>query len=479
MKKLTYIITLLFCSINVFAQVNTKISGTVANAKDSLLNISIGIKGLLDSEEHKLSTKTGNFELKFNIDRPTQLNIMINDRFVFFPGVFDILLEPGDDVHIALPELKANLGYPWGITKLSFSGKGSEKINLLQSAVVNSFKIWNSEPDYQKQSLTYRYESADRKLSSIDSVFNRFKGNVSMNVKNIMKSSLYDGILDMLFYSSLSRENDSLRFLFNKYIVEKNRMNVFFNDNAIYYEGFKTISNFIVLSEFNNPVYVGGDSYRNKNRLSMAKMSLKRLNGKPIVRDYLLSMYLLEDFKSRLDESALKEFYQFYLSNADPKNPLYSEVKSKYEHVQYNLASGKPFFKFSLPDPSGKTYQLADFKGKVLIFDFWFNGCSGCKKMVPVMEELEKEYHGKNIEFVSVNVDKKADWLAGIGKYSSKSSLQLYTEEKRFDHPFIKYLNFTAYPTLIVVDKDGNVAGTPPDPRGDKAGFKKFVDKFL
>ncbi|MDR6783300.1 thiol-disulfide isomerase/thioredoxin [Pedobacter africanus] len=479
MKKLIYIITLLCCSINVLAQGNTKISGTVANAKDSLLNINIQIKGLLDDKDYKLATRTGNFELKFNIDRPTQVAIIINDNFVFFPGVFNILVEPGDNIHIAIPELKRNLGYPWGITKLSFSGKGSEKINLLQSAVVSSFKIWNSEPNYQKQSLTYKYESADRKLSLIDSVFNTFKGNVSINAKNIMKASLYDGILDMLFYSSVYTENDSLRFLFNKYIIEKSRVDVFFIDNVIYYEGFKTISNYIVLSEFNNPVYVGGESFRKKNRFSIAKMSLKRVNGKPIVRDYLLSMCLLEDFKSRLDESALKEFYQFYLNNADPKNPLYGEVKSTYEHVQYNLASGKPFFNFSLPDPSGKIYQLADFNGKVLVFDFWFNGCSGCKQMVPVMEELEKEYHGKNIEFVSVNVDKRADWLGGVGKYSSKSSLQLYTEEKRFDHPFIKYLNFTAYPKLIVVDKDGNMGGTPPDPRSDKAGFKKFVDKYL
>ncbi|MDR6782737.1 thiol-disulfide isomerase/thioredoxin [Pedobacter africanus] len=480
MKKIiaAILFALLFI-VEGIAQGSTRISGTILNAKGSVLKIEVSIFGFKEKQSHEFSTNTGKFEFKFDIDKPTAIGVHINNKYVVMPGVWNIMLEPNDDIHISVPEMKSAGHFGFGIMNVEFSGRGSEKLNLLKSAVGSILQLSNLAPPLGKQSLTYRYELADRKLNIVDSVFSNYKGKTSQISKDMFKVQLYDNILDNVMLGSLRSENDSVKFLFEKYIVEKKRMNTFFKDDVIYYDGGKIVSDYIILSEFRNPAYVGGDAFKTRNKISLAKMEIKYLKEKPVVRDYLLSSQTYDYIRSKSDDPNVKELYQLYVDNVDPNNPFYSKVKNAYEYVQKNLTAGTPFFKFSLPDPKGKTYQLADFKGKVLVLDFWFNGCSGCKQMVPLIEELEKEYEGKDIQFISVNVDKKDTWLDGIGKYSSKNSLQLYTEEQESNHPFIKHLNFSAYPRLVIVDKNGNMAGTPPDPRSDKAGFKKYIEKYL
>lgn len=477
MKKILYIIILTFYSAAVFGKGNTRISGTVRNAKDSILNVRVWLGGTLEKNDHEFITKTGSFDYSFTINEPTKITIIVNNKFIFFPGVYSILLEPGDDIHIDIPEMKTASFFGFGIQNVNFSGKGVEKINLFKNSVSAILKLYDLDPEFEKQSLSYQYESADRKLNTIDSVFNNYHGNISVESKNIMKAILYSNTLDMVLVSSVRSESDSLKDLFNKYIVKKNRMNVFFEGKCIYYEGDRVVSKYVKLLAFDYPVYVGGENFSG-DQVNLAKIYSKFLKDQPHVKDYFLSNMVLAELKENNDFGS-KKLFDFYFATVNANNPLYSKVIKMYDYVQRNLSIGKPFFKFSLPDTTGKVHHLEDFKGKVLVFDFWFNGCVGCKEIAPFMEEIEKEYLGKNVQFVSVSIDKREGWLAGIGKYCSKSSLQLYTEEQKSNHPFIKHLNFTSYPRLIVVDKNGNMGGTPPDPRSDKAGFKKFIDKFL
>ena len=57
----------------------------------------------------------------------------------------------------------------------------------------------------------------------------------------------------------------------------------------------------------------------------------------------------------------------------------------------------------------GGTTSLDDLlgKGKYLYIDVWATWCAFCKREIPLLKRLEEEYHGKNIEFVSISVDDK------------------------------------------------------------------------
>ena len=59
---------------------------------------------------------------------------------------------------------------------------------------------------------------------------------------------------------------------------------------------------------------------------------------------------------------------------------------------------------FTLTDPDGKKVSIKDFRGKVVFLNFWASWCEGCREEMPSMERLYKEFKGKGLEILAVNV---------------------------------------------------------------------------
>ena len=65
---------------------------------------------------------------------------------------------------------------------------------------------------------------------------------------------------------------------------------------------------------------------------------------------------------------------------------------------------------FSLNTPDGKKISLKDFRGKVVLLNFWASWCVPCREEMPAMEKLYKEYRDKNFVVLAVAVkDRKQD----------------------------------------------------------------------
>jgi cytochrome c biogenesis protein CcmG/thiol:disulfide interchange protein DsbE len=63
---------------------------------------------------------------------------------------------------------------------------------------------------------------------------------------------------------------------------------------------------------------------------------------------------------------------------------------------------------FTLQDSAGKTAALADYKGKVVLLDFWATWCHGCKEEIPWFAEFQRKYEAKGFKVVGVSMDD--DW---------------------------------------------------------------------
>jgi thiol-disulfide isomerase/thioredoxin len=106
------------------------------------------------------------------------------------------------------------------------------------------------------------------------------------------------------------------------------------------------------------------------------------------------------------------------------------ELAERFENLK-NLVTGKPSPSFSYENINGGMTSLEDLKGKYVYIDVWATWCGPCIAEIPALKVLEKTYHGKNIEFVSISIDNKKDkekWQNMVAEKGLKG-VQLFADK--------------------------------------------------
>ena len=147
-------------------------------------------------------------------------------------------------------------------------------------------------------------------------------------------------------------------------------------------------------------------------------------------------------------------------------------VNKNYQ-AKYNaavkFAKGKPSPKFTdFENYKGGTTSLDDLKGKFVYIDVWATWCGPCKQQIPFLKKIEDQYHGKNIEFVSISTDRKNKydtWKKMIVD-RQMGGIQLYAGN---NNTFSRDYQINSIPRFILVDPEGNIvdadAPRPSDPK--------------
>jgi len=94
------------------------------------------------------------------------------------------------------------------------------------------------------------------------------------------------------------------------------------------------------------------------------------------------------------------------------KAPAWSQSQVNYKAVPIlqPMKDSAPTPDFSLTTPEGKKISLKDFRGKVVLLNFWASWCVPCREEMPAMEKLYQEYKQKNFVVLAVAVkDRKQD----------------------------------------------------------------------
>jgi peroxiredoxin len=106
---------------------------------------------------------------------------------------------------------------------------------------------------------------------------------------------------------------------------------------------------------------------------------------------------------------------------------------------------------FTLPDPNGVIYSLEDFRGQVVLVNFWATWCEPCKAEMPELDELAHEYRDAGFRVLAVNVLEDA------------ATIRRFGEEMDLDLPLLvdrngdvnKAYNVQAMPTSYLIDAEG------------------------
>jgi cytochrome c biogenesis protein CcmG/thiol:disulfide interchange protein DsbE len=123
--------------------------------------------------------------------------------------------------------------------------------------------------------------------------------------------------------------------------------------------------------------------------------------------------------------------------------------------AQKQLKARKAAPAFSLRDADGRTVNLADYRGKVVLLNFWATHCGPCKIEIPWFVDFEQRYKDRGFAVLGVAMDEEG-WEI-VKPYLTKTKVNyriLLGDEKTA----AAYGGIDALPTTFIIDKSGQIA---------------------
>ena len=116
-------------------------------------------------------------------------------------------------------------------------------------------------------------------------------------------------------------------------------------------------------------------------------------------------------------------------------------------------ATPHPASEFALSGTNGKTVRMADYRGQVVLLNFWASWCGPCRQEMPVLDRIHQRYKGLGFTVIGVNVDEN----------QADGAKQLVATPVTFPVGFDPHgMVSTVYavdsmPSTVIVDRKGNV----------------------
>lgn len=130
---------------------------------------------------------------------------------------------------------------------------------------------------------------------------------------------------------------------------------------------------------------------------------------------------------------------------------------------------------WELPDLDGKTVRSADFKGRVVILDFWATWCPPCRAEIPGFIELQKKYQAQGLVIVGVAADQ-----------ASADAIKSFVQKEGINYPVVQsdektekaFGGIEGLPTTFIIDRGGRIVKRHLG-FTDKADFENEIKPLL
>lgn len=117
---------------------------------------------------------------------------------------------------------------------------------------------------------------------------------------------------------------------------------------------------------------------------------------------------------------------------------------------------------FTLVDQYGTIHTLSDYKGKTVFLNFWATWCPPCKREMPHIEDIYKEYGSNEEDVIILGVA-----FPNEGGEKSKQGIIEFLEDKNYTFPVVfdessnlsYYNNISVYPTTFIINPEGGIEG--------------------
>ncbi len=131
---------------------------------------------------------------------------------------------------------------------------------------------------------------------------------------------------------------------------------------------------------------------------------------------------------------------------------------------------------FTLADANGQSVKLSDYRGKVVLLDFWATWCGPCQIEIPWFMDFQQEYKSKGLEVIGVSMDEDG-WQA----------VKPYIAEKKINYRILLgndtvselYGGLDALPTTFLIDREGKFAFNAHVGLTSKNEFQSEIQSLL
>ncbi len=169
----------------------------------------------------------------------------------------------------------------------------------------------------------------------------------------------------------------------------------------------------------------------------------------------------IEFFRSNnVNKDFNKTTYSEIVENPQPpieKTWYYSSYLNEYKYAETPkdnlIKAGEIAHEINLPlFPKNQPTTLSQFRGKVVLLEFWIFHCVYCQEAVPKLNALQKKFNGKDFKLLTINIS------------DSTRLIQLFIKKTKAEFPILsngeeiaeKY-GVIAYPRAVLIDKEGKV----------------------
>ena len=154
----------------------------------------------------------------------------------------------------------------------------------------------------------------------------------------------------------------------------------------------------------------------------------------------------------------------------------YACCRTKSSGTRIDSLLGKAAPGWELFDYRGKKFSMADFKGKVVLMDFWFRGCAPCNKSYPGLDRLFEKFKDKGLVVLGLNPFDTNQQL--IMSFIEKKNINFTVLLKAGE--CAKQYKIAAYPTLLIIDKKGIIRKiTEGFNEQNEKELEKLISKLL
>ncbi len=446
MKHTLYLVLLVFLASFSSPKETITITGKITNTEDG----KIKIKGEDFEKEIKLKAD-GSFSETFAINYQGSYSITTkNNRTGLYLGKGTKLNITADD---------KNFG-----NTLVYSGKGSVENKYIseKTKIVTAVK---NEDLYKLEEVDFLKKIAEKK-TSITAIYNATK------------------FSDAYFKE---KEKQNIHYLEQFYIL----------NYPSYHAHYAKIQDFIPSESFpkfdaaidldNEADFLFSNTYK---QIVEAKFNqnIESKAGEDAEYTAVFAIPEIKKIKSIAIQNARIQNVAYEVSAGNPESQnLYNELMSLSTNAKFKedltakfnkiktLMPGSVSPKFEYENFKGGATALESLKGKYVYIDVWATWCGPCRKEIPSLQKVEEQYHGKNIEFVSLSIDAKKDyekWKKFVDE-KKLGGIQLIADND-WNSKFVTDYAIEGIPRFILVDPNGNIvsadAPRPSDP--------KLIEKF-